>query len=379
MNLRIIDPNISLSSPSMKGVVRSLPALRAAGFSIELWCWTCDKDLTADQVVRLPRVGNLPLINYYFFSLWVRLRRFWMERICHDSRPDLIFSVAGYEPSCDVALVQFSPFDWDYRQRLLGRHNLRDHIEWFSNLLGLVWMRGFLRGTTAKLVLSVSEAVASDLRKENPALKIGILPNSYDAARFHPAIRQIHRETVRRELGYMENETVFAFVSAGHYRRKGFFLAVEALAKLRDRGHHCRFLVVGGRPKRLRELQIQLAHTFPAWQEWMTFTGMIPDVERYFAAADGFLFPSYSEAFALVEVEAAACGLPLFLTPHHGSEMILDDGVNGRQIPFNPEGIAHILEEFVTEAWQPTAGGGRQGLSNTEYAETLTRFLLDLA
>lgn len=36
---------------------------------------------------------------------------------------------------------------------------------------------------------------------------------------------------------------------------------------------------------------------------------MVKDVERYLAASDAFLFPSYSEAFALVEVEAAACGL----------------------------------------------------------------------
>jgi glycosyltransferase involved in cell wall biosynthesis len=175
---------------------------------------------------------------------------------------------------------------------------------------------------------------------------------------------------MRAKLGFATEDTVFTFVSAGHYRRKGFFLAVDAIANVRakvaqhvlsapDADARCanaRLLVVGGRQDRLATLQKQLNLQHPDWREFVTFTGMVPDVERHFAASDAFLFPSYSEAFALVEVEAAACGLPLFLTRHHGSEMILEEGVNGHFLEFDSHQIAAVLAEFVRGHWKPHPG-----------------------
>jgi glycosyltransferase involved in cell wall biosynthesis len=134
---------------------------------------------------------------------------------------------------------------------------------------------------------------------------------------------------------------------------------VDAVAHLREKGGEgakARFLVLGGSDARLHALKRQLQARHPDWASFVTFTGMVPDVEKYLSSADGFLFPSYSEAFALVEVEAAACGLPLFLTPHHGSEMILEDGINGRLLEFNVDRIADVLNEYVNGQWQPERG-----------------------
>ena len=168
---------------------------------------------------------------------------------------------------------------------------------------------------------------------------------------------------------------MFIFVSTGHYRRKGFFLAVEAIERLRQQHPAVRLLVVGGRPKRLRALQRELGTR----REWITFTGSVPDVEKYFAAADAFLFPSYSEAFALVEVEAAACGLPLFLTPHHGSEMILEEGCNGRRISFEPAEIASVLAEFVEGRWQMQGTSLKHAVEVAAYARRLGDLLVECA
>src|SRR5204862_4960240 len=131
--------------------------------------------------------------------------------------------------------------------------------------------------------------------------------------------------------------------------------------------------VVGGREERVAALQAQLGAQDAGWREYTTFTGNVPDVERYFAASDAFLFPSYSEAFALVEVEAAACGLPLFLTRHHGSEMILEDGVNGQFVEFEAHQIAAILGEFVRGDWKPAPGIHlKRALDAETYAQRLT-------
>jgi glycosyltransferase involved in cell wall biosynthesis len=176
---------------------------------------------------------------------------------------------------------------------------------------------------------------------------------------------------MRAKLHFAPEDKVFIFVSTGHYRRKGFFLAVHALALLRESHPSARLLVVGGLERRLKALRSKLDASNPDWREWVTFTGMVPDVEKYFAAADAFLFPSYSEAFALVEVEAAACGLPLFLTRHHGSEMILEDGRNGRCLDFDAQQISRVLAEFVSGQWQPVTPLTANGLDSAAYGERL--------
>ncbi len=359
----------------MKGVIRSLPHLREAGFEIEVWCWRCDVQFAWHKVCLLPQFGNHRIVGSFVFAWMVRLKSWWTFHVKKQRRPDVIYSIAGYLADCDVCHVHFSPFDWEKRQALLGIHSPRDFIERIINLLSLYQARQFLRHTTAKRVICVSEAVANDVARENPTLNIQVLPNSYDPNQFHIGVRAQYREKMRQDLGYTENHQVFIFVSTGHYRRKGFFLAVEAVKKLQSSHPDIRLLAIGGTQERLRSLQDQLGETF----EWLKFTGTVPDVERYFAAADGFLFPSYSEAFALVEVEAAACGLPLFLTPHHGSEMILEDRINGRHIGFDVDSICTVLRDFIEKKWVPQPGVYlKKALDVHAYAENLT-FILSTA
>ncbi len=381
MKLLIIDPNVSLSSPSMKGVVRSFPALRRAGFEIELWCWHCDDGITADRVVRLPRLGAMRVLYTHAFGCWARLWSWWRFSVRKDPRPDVVYTVAWYLPRCDVCHVHFSPWDWERRQRELGAHALRDWIERLSNALGLWTANRFLRRTGAKRILCVSDAVAADVGACAPELKsrIGVLPNSYDPLRFNSEARSRWRGPTRARLSFADSDRVFLFVSTGHYRRKGFLLAVQAVETVRRRHPFARLLVVGGGEGRRKELRDQLDSLHPGWRDFVTFTGDVPDVEKYFAAADALLFPSYSEAFALVEVEADACGLPLFLTRHHGSEMILQDGVNGRFIDFDAGRIAAVLAEFLSGEWKPSTAAPTRAPDSETYARRLVGELLAAA
>jgi glycosyltransferase involved in cell wall biosynthesis len=372
VRLLIIDPNMNLSSPSMKGVVSSLAAWKERGIETEVWCWTCDEHLPA-TIRKLPRIGDVRYLGGFVFSWLVFWRAWWLFKVRKQLRPDVIYSIAWYHKACDVCHVHFSQFDWEKRQRLLGTHSLRDLAEHVINRLNLHRARSFLRRTTARKLVCVSQSVADDMRAENSRIPIQVLPNSYDPQRFHLGVRDQFRAATRSKLGYDESRRVFIFVSTGHYRRKGFFLAVEAVRCLRQSHPEACLLVVGGREERLASLR----RTLGADHDWITFTGMVPDVETYFAAADALLFPSYSEAFALVEVEAAACGLPLFLTPHHGSEMILDDGVNGRLLGFDAAQIAQVLAEFVEGRWKPTGTSLKHAVDSATYAQRLGDLLLE--
>jgi glycosyltransferase involved in cell wall biosynthesis len=360
----------------MKGVVRSLPYLKSLGIETEAWCWDCDEGLPVDRIIKLPRYGRLHPLGGYAFSFWARRRARQVFRSGGEVRPDIIYTIAWYLPDCDVCHVHFSPFDWERRQQLLGLRSLRDVFDRVLNLLGIVTARRFLRRTTAQLLLTVSRAVAGDLEDEKISMPVRVLPNSYDAEKFHPGVRAAFRESTRKRLNFLEDTKVFVFASAGHYRRKGFFLAVQSLVVLRRTCPHVKLLVLGGQPARLKALQSRLDQDAPGWSDWILFTGMVKEMEQYFAAGDALLFPSYSEAFALVEVEAAACGLPLFLTRHHGSEMIMVDGINGRYVEFDAEQIAGVLEEFVSGTWSPSGIVLKDAMDSDTYARRFADELL---
>jgi glycosyltransferase involved in cell wall biosynthesis len=81
-------------------------------------------------------------------------------------------------------------------------------------------------------------------------------------------------------------------------------------------------LVVGDGPERARlEARYPAAH----------FAGYRfgADLAAHMAAADVFVFPSRTDTFGLVNLEAMACGLPVAAYPVTGPIDIVDDGVTG--------------------------------------------------
>jgi glycosyltransferase involved in cell wall biosynthesis len=53
------------------------------------------------------------------------------------------------------------------------------------------------------------------------------------------------------------------------------------------------------------------------------------DLARYLAAADVFVFPSRTDTFGLVMLEAMACGIPVAAFPVPGPKDVVEDGVTG--------------------------------------------------
>ncbi len=77
----------------------------------------------------------------------------------------------------------------------------------------------------------------------------------------------------------------------------------------------------------------------------VVFTGKIPntDLPDYYSAADLFLFPSISDTFGMVILEAHACGLPCIVTDQGGPQEIVQDGETG-----------YVLSAGEPDAWVET-------------------------
>jgi len=321
-----VDPNCTPSSPSMKGILNSLPHLVEAGYRPVFWCWAFQGEEEGVELHQLPLAGlaeKAGPLSSYIFSCVANCYGLW-QKIKKAPRAVFTFSTGFYYLGADAALIHFSQYDWINRQKQIG-------IKGGKDLLNL-------------------------LRAGVNLLRIG------------------NRQEMRESYGIEEAEVVFSFVCMGHYERKGYWLALEALSILRKEGQkQLKFLVIGGKPETLQKLQEDTATKYPDYEQWVIYTGMVSEVEKALSASDGFLFPSYSEAFSLVEIEASLLGLPLYLTPHHGSEMILEDGVNGRLLEFNPRFMAETLKEELKKPLQPGSSYAGRALSQSEYAEALLR------
>ncbi len=173
--------------------------------------------------------------------------------------------------------------------------------------------------------------------------RIHVVPNGVDLEAFHPRERAVRRARVRARLGLGE-APVILFVGY-EYVRKGLRFLLEALARMRTR--EARLVVIGKPPTPHARRQMARHRVM----ERVTFTGPVPDVEAYYAAADVFAFPTLYEAFGLVIAEAMASGLPVLTTDVAGAAEWLTHDRDAVLIasPPDPERIAEELDGLLED------------------------------
>ena len=125
-----------------------------------------------------------------------------------------------------------------------------------------------------------------------------------DLARFRPD--PAARAAMRAETGVADAVAVFLFVGR-LVRDKGIFDLVEAFATLNARHGQWELWMVGPDEDGLQASLQAEGERLGARIRWF---GPTPTPERYMAAADVFVLPSYREGFGSVVIEAAACGIP---------------------------------------------------------------------
>lgn len=161
----------------------------------------------------------------------------------------------------------------------------------------LAWLRRFHNRTQGTIV--PSQDIANDLVSDG-FLNVRVIPHGVDCTLFNPNKRS---ESLRKQWGVDADDTVLLYVGRVA-AEKNIPLAVKAFRALQTKQSHVRMVVVGDGP-----LLGELRQNNPD----IVFAGLQKgdELAAHYASADAFVFPSLTETFGLVTLEAMASGLPV--------------------------------------------------------------------
>lgn len=183
----------------------------------------------------------------------------------------------------------------------------------------LRWMRHFHNGAQATLVPTRElQGFLQDQGFHNVVL----LPRAVDTRAFHPD----HRDpALRAEWGL--DDDALAVIHVGRIApEKNLPLAVRAFRDLQRVRPDARFVWVGDGPAREALQRDNPDFVFCGIQRGEA-------LGRHFASGDLFLFPSRSETFGNVTLEALASGVPTVAFDYGAARELLRDGVHGAAVP----------------------------------------------
>ena len=158
----------------------------------------------------------------------------------------------------------------------------------------------------AEHTLVGTQSLIRELRDHRIGRRLVHWPRGVDTERFHPRHRRLDTYPLPRPI--------WLYVG-----RVAFEKQLEDFLSLPLPGTK---VVVGDGPSRA-ELQERFPDT--VWRGWQ----FGEDLTKHFSSADCFVFPSRTETFGNVLLEALASGLPVASVPAPGPVDLIHEGVNG--------------------------------------------------
>ncbi len=169
--------------------------------------------------------------------------------------------------------------------------------------------------------------------------KLKILPRGLDTELFHPARREA---AFFEKFGHCNGEVRLLYVGRIS-REKDLDLLAAAYRRLRDEGLPVQLFVVGHGPYS-RAFAKALPEAF--------FTGYLrgKELATAYASADIFVFPSTTDTFGNVILEAQACGVPVIVSDSGGPKELVENEINGLITKSHDvEDFTRAIRELVTD------------------------------
>lgn len=183
-----------------------------------------------------------------------------------------------------------------------------------------------------------SPSMIEELSEQMDTKKTRLWARGVDLERFNPSNRDIQW---RAAHGFGAEDIVITFVS-----RLVLEKDVDIYAKTLR-------LLIDKYPKGVKSLVVGEGPAKSEMQQWLpeaVFTGTLrgDELSTAYASSDLFLFPSISETFGNVTLEALASGLPSFVADAPGSKSLVTPALNGCIAkPKSPEDFARKMSPLI--------------------------------
>lgn len=279
-------------------------------------------DLPATETsLREVLVAGCPIPGYHGLRFGLpaktRLIKAWRE-----DRPDVI-QVATEGPLGASAIAAAHELDIP----VVSEFHTNFHA--YSRHYGFGWLEGLVALHLRRLhnksavTLAPTFAVARELTAAGYRT-VRVVSRGIDIALFNPQRRS--RE-LRAHWGVSDEQLVVTYVGR-LAAEKNLLLVTQAFAAIRKLHPNARLLFVGDGP-----LRAQLQRSDATY----LFAGMRrdDDLATHYASADLFLFPSLTETFGNVTLEALSSGLGVVAYDCAAANELIRDGDNGRTVPCN--------------------------------------------
>lgn len=344
-------------APDLNGVARTLVALvgelRRLGHQVNLV-----RPNPRGEAMPLEdgevRVMGMAIPGYnamqFGFPAGARLREIWKQE-----RPDIVHidteGPLGYSAISAARALQI-PLTT----------SLHTHFHVYMRHYGLPWLGApalaYLRHfhNSAEFTLIPTEDQRVQLSADG-LHKLRVLGRGVNGELFSPRKRN---PALRAAWGADDKTPVAIYVGrlAAEKNTRLFARAVEAMREVQPA---LRAVMVGTGP-----IEQELRQSYPG----IIFTGALKDsvLAEHYASADLFIFPSLSETFGNVILEAMASGLAPLAFDYAAARHLVNDEINGLVATMNDE--AHFLEQAKrlasSQKWAQTLGRAARERAETQ-------------
>jgi len=194
---------------------------------------------------------------------------------------------------------------------------------------------------STRRVIAISELIRGDLaRYFGRGDGVRVIYHGVDSDRFHPRKRMECGDRFRSELGVAPGECMALYVGN---LQKGAAAAIRATARVSG----VRLVLVSG-SKQDADRAVARAEGVT---DRVVFRPSSKNIERYFAAADLFVFPTLYDAYGMVISEAMAAGLPVITSRAAGAAELIEHGESGwlTALPWDPDQVALGLRALAAD------------------------------
>ena len=297
--------------------------LERRGAEVLVFAPTSNRPPAIEHEGTLVSVPSIPFPGRSDYRLTLRLsRKCWTRlesfdpHLVHIATPDYAGAQAlKWAKTQDVPVVASFHTHFAAYLKYFASYNPLYRMELLENT---AWRYGRWFYPQCAHIYVPSPTIATELRAQGITRGLRIWARGVDAERFKPQWRS---SAWRQQHGMLDDEVLITYVGRLVWE-KGLYVFAEVVEGLRSAGVPHRSMIVGDGPAK-DTLQERLPHT--------CFTGPLSGdaLCMAYSSSDLFLFPSDTETFGNVTLEAMASGLPVVAADAAGSDFLVVHGETG--------------------------------------------------